>query len=177
MSNLIPFNWPHMRFFNHTDVRVLNKETFVKCRFKKLTFLYLLTSLKYFHTHHNLQVVFMDNCNLFWWARKNLMKQFCKWMQINYLWKCMLLKWFYPDQEMYFFLKEWTKSDKKQNCDAFEEIYAIAKKCWQACLIYKVLGVSLLTQTENIPFPSFFPQSNSPYLSFEWSLYGIFAKQ
>ena len=27
------------------------------------------------------------------------------------------------------FLKEWTKSDKKQNCDAFEEIYAIVKKC------------------------------------------------
>ena len=26
-------------------------------------------------------------------------------------------------------LKEWTKSDKKQNCDAFEEIYAIVKKC------------------------------------------------
>ena len=25
------------------------------------------------------------------------------------------------------FLKEWTKSDKKQNCDAFEEIYAIVK--------------------------------------------------
>ena len=75
------------------------------------------------------------------------------------------------------FLKEWTKSDKKQNCDAFEEIYAIVKKCWQACLIYKVLGASLLTQTENISFPSFFPQSNSPYLSFEWSFYGIFAKQ
>ena len=29
----------------------------------------------------------------------------------------------------YVFLKEWTKSDKKQNCDAFEEIYAIVKKC------------------------------------------------
>ena len=28
-----------------------------------------------------------------------------------------------------FFFKEWTKSDKKQNCDAFEEIYAIVKKC------------------------------------------------
>ena len=27
------------------------------------------------------------------------------------------------------FLKEWTKSDKKQNCDAFKEIYAIVKKC------------------------------------------------
>ena len=27
------------------------------------------------------------------------------------------------------FLKEWTKSDKNQNCDAFEEIYAIVKKC------------------------------------------------
>ena len=48
------------------------------------------------------------------------------------------------------FLKEWTKSDKKQNCDAFKEIYAIVKKCWQACSIYKVLGASLLTQTENI---------------------------
>ena len=48
------------------------------------------------------------------------------------------------------FLKEWTKSDKKQNCDAFEEIYAIVKKCWQACSIYKVLGASLLTQTKNI---------------------------
>ena len=165
-----------MRFFNHTDVRVLNKETFVKYRFKKLTFLYLLTSLKYFHTHHNkLRVVFMDNCNLFWWARKNLMKQFCKWMQINYPWKCMLLKWFYPNQEMYF----WRNGQKvtKNKTDAFEEIYAIVKKCWQACLIYKVLGASLLTQTENISFPPFFPQSNSPYLSFEWSFYGIFAKQ
>ena len=27
------------------------------------------------------------------------------------------------------FLKEWTKIDKNQNCDAFEEIYAIVKKC------------------------------------------------
>ena len=27
------------------------------------------------------------------------------------------------------FLKEWTKSDKNQNCDAFEESYAIVKKC------------------------------------------------
>ena len=27
------------------------------------------------------------------------------------------------------FLKEWTKSDKKQTCDAFEEIYTIVKKC------------------------------------------------
>ena len=27
------------------------------------------------------------------------------------------------------FLNEWTKSDKKQNCDAFEEIYATVKKC------------------------------------------------
>ena len=27
------------------------------------------------------------------------------------------------------FLKEWTKSDKKQNCDAFEDIYAIVKRC------------------------------------------------
>ena len=36
------------------------------------------------------------------------------------------------------FLKEWTKSDKNQNCDACEEIYAIVKKCWQACSIYKV---------------------------------------
>ena len=33
------------------------------------------------------------------------------------------------------FLKEWTKSDKKQNCDAFEESNAIVKKCWQACSI------------------------------------------
>ena len=41
------------------------------------------------------------------------------------------------------FLKEWTKSDKNQNCDAFEESYAIVKKCWQACSIYKVLGASL----------------------------------
>ena len=30
----------------------------------------------------------------------------------------------------------------------------------------------MLTQTENISFPSFSPQSNSPYLSFEWSFYG-----
>ena len=29
----------------------------------------------------------------------------------------------------YLFLKEWTKSDKNQNCDAREEIYAIVKKC------------------------------------------------
>ena len=47
------------------------------------------------------------------------------------------------------FLKEWTKSDKNKT-DAFEEIYAIVKKCWQACSIYKVLGASLLTQTKNI---------------------------
>ena len=48
------------------------------------------------------------------------------------------------------FLKEWTKSDKNQNCDAFEESYVIVKKCWQACSTYKALGASLLTQTENI---------------------------
>ena len=54
------------------DFRILSifvwKNSFVKYRFKKLTLLYLLakTLLKYFHTHHNkLQVVFMDNCNLF----------------------------------------------------------------------------------------------------------------
>ena len=45
------------------------------------------------------------------------------------------------------FLKEWTKSDKKQNCDAFEDLYAIVKRCWQACSIYKVLESLLLTQT------------------------------
>ena len=45
------------------------------------------------------------------------------------------------------FLKEWTKSDKKQNCDAFEDIYAIVKRCWQACSICKVLESLLLTQT------------------------------
>ena len=27
------------------------------------------------------------------------------------------------------FFKEWTKSDKNQNCDAFEASYAIVKKC------------------------------------------------
>ena len=27
------------------------------------------------------------------------------------------------------FLNKWTKSDKEQNCDALEEIYAIVKKC------------------------------------------------
>ena len=48
------------------------------------------------------------------------------------------------------FLKEWTKSVKNQNCDAFEESNAIVKECGQACSIYKVLGASLLTQTENI---------------------------
>ena len=31
-------------------------------------------------------------------------------------------------------LKEWTKSDYKQNCDAFEEIYTIVKTCWQASI-------------------------------------------
>ena len=49
-----------------------------------------------------------------------------------------------------YFWRNGQKSDKNQNCDAFEEIYAIVKKCWQACSIYKVLGASLLTQTENI---------------------------
>ena len=49
-----------------------------------------------------------------------------------------------------YFWRNGQKVTKKQNCDAFEEIYAIVKKCWQACLIYKVLGASLLTQTENI---------------------------
>ena len=63
------------------------------------------------------------------------------------------------------FFKKWTKSDKNQKSDAFEEIYA--NLCSQACSIYKVLGASLLTQTENISFPFFFPQSNSPCLSFE----------
>ena len=38
------------------------------------------------------------------------------------------------------FFKEWTKKWQKQNCDAFEEIYATVKKCWQACSIYKILG-------------------------------------
>ena len=64
------------------------------------------------------------------------------------------------------FLKESTKSDKKQNCDAFEEIYAIVKKCLGS-LTVNTNRKYLLTQTENISFPSFSPQSNSPYLSFE----------
>ena len=70
-------------------------------------------------------------------------------MQINYV-KMHAVEMILPKPGDVF-LKEWTKSAKKtQNCDAFEEIYAIVKKCLQACSIYKVLGASLLTQTENI---------------------------
>ena len=49
---LFLFNWPYMNFVNHTNVSVLNKETFVEYQLKKLTFLYLLqkTALEYFST-------------------------------------------------------------------------------------------------------------------------------
>ena len=63
------------------------------------------------------------------------------------------------------FLKEGTKIDKDPNYDALKEIYAIVKKCWQACSIYKVLGASLLTETENISF-TFFISSTKLRIAF-----------